>query len=231
MPMTKEQIFQEGWNHRRMDVVQALVDFAGSQLSAKTDDSVSTCRVDAAPERLPVPHYLEIGCRDDETFANITRVLKIGVDPIQGGTVRMTSDQFFASYPQRFDVIFIDGDHSFRQSLIDAENAVPCLEDGGILAMHDVCPRQAYLTGEGYSGEVWRTFLTIRMQADLDAVLLDMRDDPVGFGVVLKRPNSRPIVGPPNPVTVPYEEMLRNLDAWMRPSTPEQVIEFLTRSP
>lgn len=212
----REEIFREGWTHRRMDVVQTLVNFAAARL----------------PEGEPLlPRYLEIGCRDDETFANIFHASKIGVDPVMGGTMRMTSDAFFAMLRhEQFDVIFVDGDHSFRQSLVDAENAVVRLDDGGMLILHDACPREARLTHEHCSGEVWRTFLTIRREPLLDAVLLDMRDDPVGLGIVLRRPNTRPIISPPDPVTVSYEEMIRNLDDWMRPSTPEQVIEFLMRS-
>ena len=39
--------------------------------------------------------YLEIGCFKNENFNRINVSNKIGVDPISGGTHRMTSDQFF----------------------------------------------------------------------------------------------------------------------------------------
>ena len=39
--------------------------------------------------------YLEIGCDNDENFAKISIENKIGVDPLKGGTMRMTSDEFF----------------------------------------------------------------------------------------------------------------------------------------
>ena len=41
--------------------------------------------------------YLEIGCFDDELFNYINCEKKIGVDPVSGGTIRKTSDQFFSS--------------------------------------------------------------------------------------------------------------------------------------
>ena len=39
--------------------------------------------------------YLEIGCDNDENFSRISIENKIGVDPSKGGTLRMTSDEFF----------------------------------------------------------------------------------------------------------------------------------------
>ena len=39
--------------------------------------------------------YLEIGCDNDENFSRILIEKKIGVDPLKGGTLRMTSDEFF----------------------------------------------------------------------------------------------------------------------------------------
>ena len=67
--------------------------------------------------------YLEMGCFTNDTF-NIMKdmfQLVIGVDPNQGGTHRMTSDEFFATNQLTFDVIFIDG-----------------WDPGGIIVMHDL---------------------------------------------------------------------------------------------
>ena len=38
--------------------------------------------------------YLEIGCCKNEVFSKIN-IKKVGVDPNSGGTVRLTSDNFF----------------------------------------------------------------------------------------------------------------------------------------
>ena len=40
-------------------------------------------------------NYLEIGCDKDENFSKIKVKNKIGVDPISGGNLKMTSDDFF----------------------------------------------------------------------------------------------------------------------------------------
>ena len=41
------------------------------------------------------PSYLEIGCNKNKLFDSIYVEDKIGVDPIAGGNVRLTSDDFF----------------------------------------------------------------------------------------------------------------------------------------
>src|ERR1700731_3738491 len=75
--------------------------------------------------------YLEIGCQADGTFARVDVRRKVGVDPVSGGTVRMTSNEFFASNREEmFDAIFIDGDHHHDQVLVDAYNALWRLNDG-----------------------------------------------------------------------------------------------------
>ena len=40
-------------------------------------------------------NYLEIGCDNDQNFSNILIKNKVGVDPLKGGTLRTTSDEFF----------------------------------------------------------------------------------------------------------------------------------------
>lgn len=49
-----------------------------------------------------------------------------------------TSEQFFADYEgERFDFVFIDGNHSYDCVKRDAEIAVSLLTDGGLIAFHD----------------------------------------------------------------------------------------------
>jgi len=40
-------------------------------------------------------NYLEIGCDKNQSFSKIIVNNKVGVDPISGGTIRSTSDDFF----------------------------------------------------------------------------------------------------------------------------------------
>ena len=52
--------------------------------------------------------YLEIGCFDNELFDVVNINHKTGVDPVSGGTIRLTSDQFFSQNKEFFDCIFIN---------------------------------------------------------------------------------------------------------------------------
>jgi hypothetical protein len=60
--------------------------------------------------------YLEIGCQGNNLFDSVPATNKVGVDPVAGGTVRKTSDDFFRENQQKFDVIFIDGLHTYEQA-------------------------------------------------------------------------------------------------------------------
>jgi hypothetical protein len=69
--------------------------------------------------RYQYKHYLEIGCASDDTFRFVRNIYEyaVGVDPSQGGTHRMTSDEFFQQNNLTFDIIFIDGLHTGEQVL------------------------------------------------------------------------------------------------------------------
>lgn len=84
--------------------------------------------------------YLEIGCAYNECFDNVKAEHKVGVDPRSGGTLRMTSDDFFKINLEKFDVIFIDGDHEHKQVLRDFKNSLMFLRKGGIIFIHDLLP-------------------------------------------------------------------------------------------
>ena len=73
--------------------------------------------------------YLEIGCQADVSFKKILAPDKIGVDPMDGGTHRMTSDDFFKTNQKTFDIIFIDGLHEYSQVLRDIKNSIKFLNE------------------------------------------------------------------------------------------------------
>lgn len=50
---------------------------------------------------------------------------------------RETSERFFALNREQFDVIFVDGDHRMNEALRDMENALRCLNPGGLLIIDD----------------------------------------------------------------------------------------------
>ena len=90
----------------------------------------------------PAARYLEIGCADNTNFDAVIAEQKVGVDPTAGGTHRMTSDEFFAMYASApFDLIFIDGLHTYEQVAKDIRNSLKFLRHGGWILLHDMLPR------------------------------------------------------------------------------------------
>ena len=92
--------------------------------------------------------YLEIGCAQNDNFDKIKIRNKVGIDPNSGGTLRMTSDEFFKVNLMKYDVIFLDGLHEHTQLWQDFQNAVKVLRPNGIIVLHDMLP-------PGESQAVW----------------------------------------------------------------------------
>lgn len=119
--------------------------------------------------------YLEIGCDQDEVFSQIQARHKVGVDPVSGGTHRMTSDEFFAQNQDRFDVIYIDGLHHYDQVTRDIENSLHCLASNGFIILHDLLPDHEPQTrvprpddwGGSWTGDVWRAGFDLMKRSDV----------------------------------------------------------------
>lgn len=138
--------------------------------------------------------YLEIGVEGSECFDKIKCTKKVGVDPA-GATFTMTSDQFFAQNKDKFDVIFIDGLHTFEQAQKDLTNSIHALSKYGTIVMHDCLPAtereqsSTVLYGEPWTGPVWKVFAWAR-QNILDASMFTVNTDH-GMGVIHSNGNIR----------------------------------------
>jgi hypothetical protein len=68
-------------------------------------------------KRYQYKSYLEIGCNDDTNFDKVKQLFSrvVCVDPEKGGTMRMTSDEYFINNQDTYDLIFIDGLHEAHQ--------------------------------------------------------------------------------------------------------------------
>lgn len=170
------------------------------------------CRTDLLRGLLTKRHpsrrtYLEIGVRSARNLISIGGKPGIGVDPsppsatllgmlrvrlrlLRSGCrlYRMRSDDFFAEhvhsvFPGGIDVVFIDGLHTYQQSLRDALNALKSLRPDGAMVLHDSNPQDEYaaapqlpsgLEGTSWSGEVYKTVINLRVsRRDLDIRVLD----------------------------------------------------------
>ena len=135
--------------------------------------------------------YLEIGCFKDENFDKININYKVGVDPVSGGTIRDTSDNYFIKNKDNFDIIFIDGLHHYEQVKKDILNSLNFLNDGGIILVHDCLPSRARdqmipRSHENWNGDVWKAIVEFRTKKDLDTYVC-MADQ--GLGLIIKREN------------------------------------------
>ena len=117
--------------------------------------------------------YLEIGCDKNQSFSKIRIDNKIGVDPIEGGTIRSTSDQFFDQNKNNFDIIFIDGLHHYSQVLKDINNSLKILNKNGFILVHDCLPRSLAQQAvpryrASWNGDVWKAIVELRTKSNLN---------------------------------------------------------------
>jgi len=178
-------------------------------------------------------NYLEVGVFTGECFLQIKAKRKFAVDPefripwevrkdnLLKKINRRLFDKFelyFAKYSDDFfneeknllkkyplDVVFLDGLHTYGQTLKDVENALDYLNNGGVVILHDCNPETetiAYPAGSlndakemnlpgwtgVWSGDVWKTIAHIRTtRADVTAFVLDTD---CGLGIVVKKPSA-----------------------------------------
>jgi len=170
--------------------------------------------------------YLEIGVARGDCFLKIRAKRKIGIDPYyriakrktlkykitdflywhRTNLFNITSDNFFINHSNIFnmnkiDVAFIDGLHSYEQSLIDVHNCLKYLNDDGVILIHDCHPLSDASahpakslehaesmnlpgwTGQ-WCGDVWKTIVNLRaIESNLKIYVLDCD---YGMGVVYK---------------------------------------------
>lgn len=106
--------------------------------------------------------YLEIGCASNVNFNSVCLLKKVGVDPDIGGTLRLTSDQFFDEYNKnKFDIIFLDGLHTYQQTKKDLINALKVLNTNGVIVLDDFIPRTwkenfTPRVQSNWNGDIWK---------------------------------------------------------------------------
>jgi hypothetical protein len=120
-------------------------------------------------ERKGFTKYLEIGTYHYESYDHINCQSKTGVDsdPLPIGSrniMKMTSDDFFAMNTNKFQTVFIDGNHLSEQVARDIVNSYNCLEIGGFLVLHDCLPlNEAHASrewhGQPCSGDVYKAIV------------------------------------------------------------------------
>lgn len=170
--------------------------------------------------------YLEIGTHYDYCFNAIKCAKKVGVDPLNGGTLRMTSDEFFAQNTEKFDLIFIDGSHHHDQVKTDVENSLFCLNLGGLIVMHDCNPPTREFEAQTACGTAWRAFAHLRQRDDINMIVGDFD---LGVGLVRVEPNDDVQKLTENFQTLDYSLLESSRGSLLRLKTPNDAFEWATK--
>lgn len=163
--------------------------------------------------------YLEVGVDKGSTFENVPLRLRVGVDPAPkfdlttlpplANFFRCPSDEYFARLDpaEQFDVVFLDGLHTFQQTYRDLINALEHCPRG-IVLVDDVVPsdevsaipdlqesfserQRRGLPGLPWHGDVFRMMLVVAdHHPELDWVTITDPDNPQTF--IWKRELDRP---------------------------------------
>lgn len=164
--------------------------------------------------------FLEIGTAAGETFTRVNVKNKVSVDPNPAThpTFCMTSDSYFSTHSDFFDIIFIDGLHTADQAYRDIQNALRVLNPGGVIVVHDCHPTDCHMQ-ESYSnqyfwtGDVWKAFVKARSELPYECFILDCD---FGCGVIdtsiAKTKDTSRL--PSDMSAMTYEDFIANPD-WM----------------
>jgi len=119
----------------------------------------SARRINFIASKLASEKYLEIGVRRGKTFLGVDIKNKVAVDPnfifafaqYQSTSIKffeMTSDEFFLEHAveDKFDIIFLDGLHTFEQTFRDFCNSLAHCHERTIWVIDDTVPRDVYST-------------------------------------------------------------------------------------
>ena len=162
--------------------------------------------------------YLEIGCDQDQLFSKVKIKNKTGVDPTNGGNIRKTSDEFFKENKKKFDIIFIDGLHTYNQVKKDILNSISCLKDEGIVLVHDCMPdslsKQAVPRYRmSWNGDVWKAIVDLRQNEYLEIYTCKIDQ---GIGVIKKKRNSSILKLEKNIKDLKFKDYYKNYVNYLR---------------
>ena len=175
-------------------------------------------------------NYLEIGCFNNELFNQINCENKVGVDPVSGGTIRATSDEFFEKNDKKFDCIFIDGLHRYQQVKKDILNSINFLNEGGIILLHDCLPSNVYEQAiprcqYKWNGDVWKAIVEFRTYKNLD-IYTCYADH--GIGVIFVRQNKNQLnLDKKNFLDLRFKDYFENYKKYMNLISYSELIKLL----
>lgn len=180
-------------------------------------------------KKIDAKRYLEIGVSDGSNFSNIRCDYKIGVDPDpqSPANTKMTSDEFFNSNKEKFDVIFVDGLHHSDQVTRDIENSLEILSPGGYIVCHDMNPEKEEhqvipFTSGTWNGDCWRSLVELRKtRSDLTIFTVD-----TDYGCSVIYRGSQDVLKTDLELT--YENFSNNRKEWLNLVSVQHFYSWLT---
>jgi len=193
-------------------------------------------------------YYLEIGLGALDNFKGVKAEYKQGVDPkyfpwFETGGAKIgerffhgKSDDYFRLVDlfefTKFDLIFIDGDHSYGVSGRDIFRAFGLLNPNGVIVLHDILPKtpEEALSVKpspyaSWCGEVWRHWVEFRRFKCVQSFCVNADH---GVGILKRGTNLFPLEVP-GPVTlVDYITCLPASD-WKNAITPNDFVYMMER--
>ena len=103
----------------------------------------------------------------------------------------MTSDEFFKNNKKSFDLIFLDGLHTYEQTIKDINNSLKFINSKGAIIIHDCLPKKIWnqivprMYGH-WNGDVWKAIVHARSYENADTYTLKADH---GLGIIIKRKN------------------------------------------
>ena len=214
--------------------------------------------------------YLEIGVASGAVFFRVKAKSKIAVDPrfefstmkqiryliknpwnVTNQYYEMTSDEYFqnegANVERRgLDVAFVDGLHTFEQSLRDVSNCLRYLNQGGVIILHDCNPpseaaafpaasfdhaRKANVSGwtGDWCGDTWKTIVYLRsVNANLRIFVLDCD---TGVGIITRgSPDATLDFTKERIDRLSYDRLRKNRAEWLNLKKPHLIRDLLERA-
>jgi len=177
--------------------------------------------------------YLEIGIRNPwQNFDLIKCNFKHGIDPAVNHpqVSRMTSDAYFSSHDDKYDLVFIDGDHTMNGVIKDVANALIYISERGTIVMHDCFPKTEgtqgdEITEDVWHGSAWKVFASMRMTMSNLSMYTCEAD--CGCGIIRygEQELFRPLI---NMNSMTWDFLVENRQELMRMTTFDECIKLET---
>jgi len=142
--------------------------------------------------------YLELGIYDGTNLSKVSkyvdRIISVDIKDVRkeriGEFHLKTTDEFFETFNEMVDVIFIDADHNFESVKKDFNNSIKLLNEFGVIFLHDTDPMEQYLLDPGYCGDSYKMDSWIReTYPDLDVMTLPISE--AGLTMVKRKNDKR----------------------------------------